>query len=88
MYGEDLDGGWTAMDDYLLRVPGQPLMDHYQLRVPAGTMVDGAVAELSRDDRGIITAQIRIPAPAAQVTMTHDVWGFDLGPAPQPEGQP
>lgn len=37
-------------------------MDHYQIRVPAGTMVDGAVAELSLDERGIITAEIRIPA--------------------------
>lgn len=52
MYGEDLDLGG-----------GQPLMDHYQLRVPAGTDLNGAVAELSRDERGIITAQIRIPAP-------------------------
>ena len=50
MYGEDLDLG------------GQPLMDHYQLRIPAGTPVDGAVAELSLDERGIVTAKIRIPA--------------------------
>lgn len=53
MYGEDLDLGDAS----------QPLMDHYQLRVPVGTDIDGAVAELSRDERGIITAQIRIPAP-------------------------
>jgi hypothetical protein len=40
-----------------------PLMDHYQLRIPAGTMADGAVVELSLDDRGILTAVPRIPAP-------------------------
>jgi hypothetical protein len=39
-------------------------MDHYQIRIPAGTMVDGAVVELSLDERGIITAEIRIPGPA------------------------
>jgi hypothetical protein len=49
VYGEDLD-------------PAAP-MDHYQMRIPWGTPIDGAVAELSRDERGIITAEIRIPAP-------------------------
>ena len=57
MYGEDLD-------------LGQPLMDHYQLRVPAGTDLDGAVAELSRDERGIITAGIRIPAHQPALILT------------------
>lgn len=38
-------------------------MDHYQMRIPAGTPVDGAVVELSPDERGIITAVLRIPAP-------------------------
>lgn len=50
MYGEDLDPG--------------PAMDHYQIRVPPGTVVDGAVAGLFLDDRGILTAEIRIPGPA------------------------
>lgn len=44
--------------------PPEPAMDHYQLRVPHGTMVDGAVAELTLDERGIITADIRINGPA------------------------
>ena len=51
MYGEDLDPGSA--------------MDHYQIRIPAGTMVDGAVAELAIDERGILTAGIRINGPAA-----------------------
>jgi hypothetical protein len=34
-----------------------------QIRVPAGTMADGAVVELSLDERGILDAVPRIPAP-------------------------
>ena len=31
--------------------------------VPAGTMIDGAVAELTRHGDGTIVAEIRIPGP-------------------------
>ena len=50
VYGEDLDPG--------------PAMDHYQIRVPPGTVVDGAVVKLALDDRGILTADVRIDGPA------------------------
>jgi hypothetical protein len=41
-------------------------MDSYLLRIPAGTMVDGAVVELTSVDRRMVTAEIRIPAPQPQ----------------------
>jgi hypothetical protein len=34
------------------------------VRIPAGALIDGAVVELSHDAEGVITAEIRIPAPA------------------------
>jgi hypothetical protein len=34
------------------------------VRIPKDTLVDGAVVELSQDDTGAITAEVRIPAPA------------------------
>src|SRR5712691_3643445 len=37
-----------------LRIPG----------IPDGAILDGAVAELHRDEDGIIVAEIRIPGPA------------------------
>ena len=49
MDGEDLDAA-------------QP-MDSYLLIVPRGTMVDGAVTELSLKGRRLVTADVRIPAP-------------------------
>ena len=33
------------------------------VRIPANTLADGAVVELSQDDTGVITAEVRIPAP-------------------------
>ena len=36
------------------------------VRIPRG-QIDGAVVELAQQDDGIITADIRIPAPAARV---------------------
>jgi hypothetical protein len=33
------------------------------VRIPAATLVDGAVVELSQDADGVITAEVRIPAP-------------------------
>ena len=33
------------------------------VRIPADTLIDGAVVELSQDTDGVITAEIRIPAP-------------------------
>ena len=40
------------------------------VRIPATALIDGAVVELSQDAEGVITAEVRIPAPV---------------PAPQPE---
>ena len=36
------------------------------VRIPANTLVDGAVVELSQDANGVITAEVRIPAPAPE----------------------
>ena len=33
------------------------------VRIPANTLVDGAVVELGQDADGVITAEVRIPAP-------------------------
>ena len=33
------------------------------VRIPAGALIDGAVVELSQDADGVITAEVRIPAP-------------------------
>ena len=33
------------------------------VRIPAGALIDGAVVELSQDAEGVITAEVRIPAP-------------------------
>jgi hypothetical protein len=55
----------AALSNATYGVTPDPAMDHCQIRIPAGTIIDGAVAELSLDERGIITADIRIPGPAA-----------------------
>ena len=36
------------------------------VRITAGALVDGAVVELGQDAEGVITAEIRIPAPVPQ----------------------
>ena len=33
------------------------------VRIPATALIDGAVVELSQDAEGVITAEVRIPAP-------------------------
>jgi hypothetical protein len=33
------------------------------VRIPANVLIDGAVVELSQDAEGVITAEVRIPAP-------------------------
>jgi hypothetical protein len=49
--------GSITMDSILTLAAAAP--------IPAGTIIDGAVAELAREPDGTITAQIRIPGPAA-----------------------
>ena len=33
------------------------------VRIPASALVDGAVVELGHDAEGVLTAEVRIPAP-------------------------
>jgi hypothetical protein len=45
------------------------------VRIPADTLVDGAVVELSQDADGVVSAEIRIPAPE-----------LSADPQPAPDG--
>ena len=45
------------------------------VRIPANTLVDGAVVELGQDANGVITAEVRIPAPVPATAQSEPVTG-------------